>query len=384
MRISFPPLENGKESLGGFRIEKKWKWAALYFGIWTMVSLYLCSADLWFMRKSMSVEFTPARLGMFMVRGYGWALISLITLFFIRRMPLHRDATKATWFAHAVLGFMITLTGLAMEAFEVPWFYPSPASFGSLWWLMVTRNFHFSYLVYYWGTVAIHEGIQLLWLTKAREQLAHQLQAKLTRAQLNALKMQLSPHFLFNTLNVVAAQIHSCPCDANQLLLKLSELLRTSLSRTNEPEIPLKQEVAFIKAYLEIERLRFRDRLQFDLHIDDSASVACVPTFILQPLVESVVRVAIAPFANGARICIRGRLEGSNLVLEVEHDGPGVEGRLPDFASDLEVINQRLEPFCGKDHEIHVLTPPSRGALVRLIFPFLHPTPLWGPVEAEP
>lgn len=384
MRDSFLSLENDKKSSGGFQIENKWKWSVLYFGIWTMVSLYLCSADLWFMRKSMGVEFTPARFGMFMVRGYGWALVSLITIFFIRRMPLHRNATRRTWFAHAGLGLVITLLGLAMEALEVPWFYPSSTSFRSLWWLMATRNLHFSYLVYYWGTVAIHEGIQLFRLTKAREQLAHQLQAKLTRAQLNALKMQLSPHFLFNTLNVVAAQIHSSPSEANQLLLKLSELLRTSLSRTNEPEITLHQEVDFIKGYLEIERLRFRDRLQFDLHIDDSASIAHVPTFILQPLVESAVRMAIAPFAHGARICIRGRLEGSNLVLEVEHDGPRVEGRLPDIASDLEVINQRLEPFCGKDHEIHVLTPPNRGALVRLVFPFFHPTPLWGPVEAEP
>lgn len=359
------------------------RWAGIYLGAWTLVALYLCSADLWFMRKTIGPGFSLARLGMFLVRGYGWALVSLLTILVARRFPLHQGITATKWLVHGLAGFVITLGGLALDALEVPWFYPSSATFRQTWWLMLTRNFHFSYLVYYWGVIAIHEGIQLLRLTRAREQLAHQLRGKLTRAQVDALKMHLSPHFLFNTLNTVAAQIHSDPEAADHSLLKLASLLRISLSRSHEPETSLSQELAFIQGYLDIEQQRFGDRLRFKVQANSDALGVNVPTFILQPLVENAIKHAVAPRAKGATIILRARREAAHLVVEIEDDGPGFLDLHPEQLPAFIQTRQRMEQQYGLGDNLQVLRPLEGGALVRLVFPFESPQAAGNPQEQK-
>lgn len=347
------------------------RWLGIYIGVWTLISLYLFSADLWFMRSTIGPPFTPARLGMFLMRGYGWALISLITLAILRIAPLHRNATSVKWLIHGFSSVLITFLGLWLAALEVPWFYQTDISIYQQWWIFVMRDFHFSYLIYYWGLVSIHEGFRLLKLIQAREKLARELQIKLLQAQLRAIKMQFNPHFLFNTLNTVTALLRSDPNTASRTLLLLSELLRESLSFAYEPEALLDQELAFIEGYLEIEKLRFGGRLKFDLQVEEQVRGALVPSFIFQPLIENAIKHAVSPRASGAEITIRARQESTRLIIEIEDDGPGFATLDPCQTPVFHQTRLRIEQLYGAAEGILALIPSGGGTLIRLILPYV-------------
>jgi signal transduction histidine kinase len=342
----------------------------LYFGLWTLVALVMISMHLPLYPKELHTEAVLSIVGIFLVRNYGWGLVSLLTLALVRAVPLHHKPPLRAWGIHLVASVLITLVGIVVMAAEVPLFYfPRPC----FWPLVVTvakQHFHFSYLVYYWGVVGVHECLRLFDHFKEQQRAAHDLQAKFTQAQLQALRMQLTPHFLFNTLNAVAALMHSDPGRADKVLLKLSELLRMSLSRSTEQELTLNQELGFIESYLDIERLRFGDRLKIDIQVPPALLEAIVPTFLLQPLVENAIKHGVAPRAAGARITIRACLAGSFLRLEVEDDGPGRQPGGAGLGQSLLNVKSRLQQLYGPGQSCDLLFPLGGGALARINIPY--------------
>lgn len=156
------------------------------------------------------------------------------------------------------------------------------------------------------------------------------LAAQLASAQLGALKMQLQPHFLFNTLHAVTVLIREDPPAAARTVTRLGDLLRLTLARAGETEVTLERELEFVRAYLEIERTRFADRLRVDYDIAPEARGAFVPDFLLQPLVENAIRHGVAPHAAAGRLLVRAYTrplapggDARRLVLEVQDDGAG-------------------------------------------------------------
>src|SRR5262249_5377631 len=145
---------------------------------------------------------------------------------------------------------------------------------------------------------------------------ASRLETRLAQAQLNALKMQLHPHFLFNTLHSISSLVNEDPEAAEAMIARFSELLRLSLENTGAEEVPLSQEVEFIERYLEIEQIRFEDRLHIHFDIDPQTLDARVPNLILQPLVENAIRHGIAE-NSGGRVEVRSRLVEGKLLLQV-------------------------------------------------------------------
>src|SRR5262245_13158460 len=139
-----------------------------------------------------------------------------------------------------------------------------------------------------------------------REVHASQLEARLAEARLAALRTQLQPHFLFNTLHAISTLVHEDPEAADRMISRLSDLLRLTLERSDTPEIPLREELQYVDRYLEIQRIRFPDRLTVVIDVEPAALEAAVPTLILQPLVENAVRHGIAPRSAAGRIEIRG------------------------------------------------------------------------------
>ena len=158
----------------------------------------------------------------------------------------------------------------------------------------------------------------------AGEQRAAQLQAQLAQAQLQALKMQLHPHFLFNTLNAISELVHKEPETAERMVIQLSDMLRVSLDSIGVQEIPLEQELEFLRRYLDIEETRFRDRLRIRMDVDPETLGAYVPNMILQPLVENAIRHGISPLSRGGSIDIRARRNGETLNLQICDDGRGL------------------------------------------------------------
>jgi signal transduction histidine kinase len=163
-------------------------------------------------------------------------------------------------------------------------------------------------------------------LTMRYSQAAHeseQLQARLDLAQLQALKLQLQPHFLFNTLNTITALVHTDPQAAERMVSGLSELLRFSLGSAGEQEVPLERELEVLRHYLDIQQVRFRDRLSVRFDVGDDAARAYVPNLLLQPLVENAIKHGIGPRAAAGCITIAAHRDNGVLALEVSDDGVG-------------------------------------------------------------
>ena len=156
---------------------------------------------------------------------------------------------------------------------------------------------------------------------QVRERHAIALEASLAQAKLQALRMQINPHFLFNTLNAIATLVHTSPHTADEMISDLSELFRASLESSDDQEITLERELDLLGRYLAIEQRRFGEYLRVEQDIDPEILQALVPTLILQPIVENAIRHGIEPLAEAGRITIQARREGEQITLSVSDNG---------------------------------------------------------------
>ena len=218
---------------------------------------------------------------------------------------------------------------------------------------------------------AWHERLALSYFRQARDR--EHLEARLARAQLQTLKLQLQPHFLFNTLNAITALISAQPRVAERMVSGLSELLRLSLRNASEQEVPLSRELELLEHYVEIQQIRFRDRLTVTLEIAPDAMHALVPNFILQPLVENAIRHGIGPRAKPGHVDVRAYRENGSLHLRVADDGVGPRGRTAEPSRDgigLGNTKARLEHLYGKAHEFSAGGGSEGGFVVDIVIPY--------------
>ena len=210
----------------------------------------------------------------------------------------------------------------------------------------------------------------------AGEQRAAQLREQLAQAQLEALKMQLHPHFLFNTLNAISELVHNEPEVAERMLVQLSEMLRHTLESAGAQEVPLQQELEFLNSYLQIQRTRFRDRLEIRMSIAPATLSAYVPNMLLQPLVENAIRHGIAPLARGGTIDVGAERENGSLRLSVRDNGRGVVESAPNGRGGAQGVGltntrARLQQLYGAGkYELTLSGAPDAGVLVNVTIPF--------------
>lgn len=184
------------------------------------------------------------------------------------------------------------------------------------------------------------------------------------RARLQTLRLQLNPHFLFNTLNAVSTLVaESRTAEANRMISRLSDFLRRTLDQPDIDEVPLAEEIGFVREYLEIEGVRFGDRLRVELSVAPNAEDALVPAMILQPLVENAVRHGVLAREDGGMIVIQAVREGQSLRLEVHDDGPGV-GAIEAVNAGVGLSNtrERLTELYGTNAEL-LLSRSGHGGL---------------------
>lgn len=203
---------------------------------------------------------------------------------------------------------------------------------------------------------------------------AVELRRQLVEAQLAALRAQLQPHFLFNTLHTIGVFTRKDPEQANRILALVGDLLRRSLETVRTQEITLREELEFLTPYLEIQRTRFHDRLSIDLDVDDGTLECRVPSLVLQPLVENAVRHGIEARAGEGSIRIRASRDNGQLLLEVVDDGVGLPvaaGKVPmREGMGLGNTRQRLARLYGDNQELRLESSDGGGvrAVVRLPF----------------
>jgi LytS/YehU family sensor histidine kinase len=209
-----------------------------------------------------------------------------------------------------------------------------------------------------------------------RDLKAAQLEQQLTQAKLRALQMQLNPHFLFNALGSVTQLIRrDAKSEAIDLVVGFSELLRQSLASPNDTDVPLSQELQFARRYLEIEQVRFADRLRTDVRIAPNVERALVPRFILQPLVENAVRHGVADAERPIDVVVRGAARGQHLVLSVEDsgDGPSTTSARRGTGFGLLHTRQRLTEAYGTDASVELRSRAGGGAIAEVVLPLVQP-----------
>jgi sensor histidine kinase YesM len=228
------------------------------------------------------------------------------------------------------------------------------------------------------ATAAAIHALEFYRRYRDREQLSQQLQARLTDAQLRALRAQLNPHFLFNTLNAVSTLLHRDPERADEMLTRLGDLLRVTLRADPEHEIPLSEELALLERYVEIMRMRFPDRLTVVTAVDPSVARALVPSFVLQPLVENAFEHGVARVNGPARVDVEARPSagGDAVILRVRDDGPGLGQSPPDTGHGVGIANtrQRLREMYGAQGTLELSSPPGGGTLVEVQVPWRAPS----------
>jgi len=240
----------------------------------------------------------------------------------------------------------------------------------------------------YWSLVGVCQAIINFRSSQERERRAAELEARLASAKLQALRMQINPHFLFNTLNSIATLVYVNPRAADEMLGDLSELLRRSLNSMEEQEIPLAQELEFIGGYISIEQKRFGERLRVEQAVPDELLKALVPALILQPLVENAIRHGIEPRRGPGLIAIEAKREGKQLHLLVRDDGRGLPGE--DLNGSvrqgigLANTQARLQGLYGQDQSFSLGRAEPQGCRVDIHLPF-HLEPVHVPnVSNEP
>jgi two-component system LytT family sensor kinase len=260
-----------------------------------------------------------------------WFIYAFLTPFvfsFSRRFPLQRGSVRGSIWLHISAALGLCVAWAAMGTILRWAIFPTPAAAslhsylqGFVSWVFTTLPFGFGV---YFALVGIEHSLFYFQEVREHEMQAAQLTAQLSDARLSALRMQLNPHFLFNSLNAITVLVRDQETDpASRMLELLSDVLRQVLRADSTHETTLSDELDFLSRYLAIEQIRFSDRLYPDIQIAPAVSQALVPIFLLQPLVENAIRYGIALRADAGVLQIRGTREGSELVLTVRDDGTG-------------------------------------------------------------
>jgi len=198
----------------------------------------------------------------------------------------------------------------------------------------------------YWFLLAVIYSFDYYKSFNEKRIKATELEAKLAQAELNALKMQLQPHFLFNTLNAISVLVHKDPESADEMITRLSDLLRLTIDKLGQKKVTLKEEIDFINSYLDIQKIRYKERLNVEINIDSSSMDIEVPALILQPVVENSIKYAVEPSSDKTNILISAATNDNYLTIEISDNGPGMNGSLREGVG-IKNIKARLEQMYG-------------------------------------
>jgi len=225
------------------------------------------------------------------------------------------------------------------------------------------------------GWSALYFGINFYLIVEEQIDQMQHLESQASSAQLAMLRYQLNPHFLFNTLNSISTLVLLKQTErANAMLSRLSSFLRYTLANEPTAHVTVEQEVETLKLYLEIEKMRFEDRLRPQFDVDPRVAKARLPSLLLQPLVENAIKYAVTPQEEGAEICVNVHLDGDRVRIGVSDTGPGLRGEAPRPSLSTSVglanIRERLVQAYGPDQRFEARTRPEGGFSVEIEIPF--------------
>ena len=342
--------------------------AAIVAGIWTAEALtWGLQQILYYAADGQPAPVTDIFYSAFKSAGT-WCIITLV-LIGLRVIPRLRDrplsVVLGVHFALAVCCGGIDVLGDVVLG-RLTGLVPVTGSVVGSYFRQSTFNFFIYALV-----VAVLHVLDASRISRNRAMHAAALQGQLSEARLEVLKMQLQPHFLFNTLHAMAALVHDDPHAAERMILRLGELLRAAVDLAGRPVISVADEIELLQAYLDIQQIRFRDRLAITLDVAGAAERASVPNMILQPLVENAIKHGAAKQVGATEIHVAVRRVGDDLLLEVSNTGePGGAPALLVEGVGMKNTKARLAELYPGRHAFTVVLRPEGGALATIRIPF--------------
>jgi two-component system LytT family sensor kinase len=351
-------------------MKNRWLRIAAATAGWAFLGLVL-SLELYFnQRVEMSWgDFAGVAIPQF-GRAAMWGCLAPFILLLRSRMPLSSGHWVGGILFHVCFSFVVMATFYLgrIEAYSI--FFGLTSSF----WYAARTSFYGHNLVdiaYYWAVIAFGYGGELQRRFKNEEIRVAQLESRLIEAELKALREQIKPHFLFNTLNTISVLVRDGKNEtAVTLLARLGSLLRMSLDGNHKNETTLRVEMDFLERYIEIQKARFPDRLTVAISVDEAALGVPVPWLLLQPIVENAILHGVAPKSGPGRVEIRGRVQDGSLHLEVTDDGPGVpDNRRVIEGTGLTNTRERLAKIYGPDSRMTLRSRPTGGISVEIILP---------------
>jgi sensor histidine kinase YesM len=301
-----------------------------------------------------------------------WALMAPLILQMRQKMPLRRGHWLGGISFHLFMSFVVMATYYLGRMLFYVTFSEEPLT---AFWTIALKGFFGRNLIdmaYYWAVLGFGYSLEIYHRYKNEELRAVQLEARLVETELKALREQLRPHFLFNTLNTIAVLVReSKNDDAVNLIARLSSLLRMSLDNTRVHEVTVRQEMDFLELYIGIQKARFSDRLNVGIAIEPAAMEARIPNLLLQPLVENAIVHGIASKTGPGHVEIVGHVEAGKLHLEVRDDGPGLGHGLKRAREGIGLSNtrERLAKIYGAQGQLSLRSEPGRGVTVQIVLP---------------
>jgi two-component system LytT family sensor kinase len=365
-----------------------WLIWAVSFGVWSLVA---CAATLTIYKLYRSTD-TP----MLLVSTLAWECCQVLTyapltpfaFAFAIRFPIRRDNWVNRSLLYLAVGLAFSVAHIALRAITPYAYWDSQRrDFASaIWdyranvlkiqWLILQKQFFSGVVDDITGTFApivlVAHAVSYYQRFRERELRAAQLEGQLAKAHLQTLKSQLQPHFLFNTLHSISSLMLTDVHAADRMMTRLGDLLRMSLESARTQITTLSRELEFLNCYLEIEKVRFAERLNVTLNIAPETLDAAVPHLLLQPLVDNAVKHGISKLAVGGEIRISANAQDGELQLEIKDNGPGFakEGTFPASGLGLRITRERLESLYGQDHSVELLRLPEGGTVTRICIPF--------------
>ena len=339
----------------------------LVVGGWTIVGLGYFGSEAMAAMGSGGVPSWLPLLAFTLGTAWIWAALTPGVLRLTRNacfVPGHR--------IHCVTVYGLTGAGFFFASGVLEWILGLATGMGSSgFWTTVLSECLETRLLAYLTIVALGWSGRYFGLYRTREVHASELEGRLAKTHLQVLKMQLQPHFLFNTLNTVAELVHTDPEAADQMITRLGRLLRLSLDHAGHQVVPLRQESDFLRVYIEIEQVRFQDRLQVIWDLAPDTLEAAVPTLLWQPVVENAIRHGVTPLPGRGRIVIASWREGEDLVLEIRDNGKGLppEG-VPREGVGLRNVRERVAQLYGSRARFTLTSALGGGTDATLRLPF--------------
>jgi signal transduction histidine kinase len=343
---------------------------AFIWGVWTLVGFFFASQIYVYFARTEHPTSLAKSLAWQMLAVYLFAVSTPLVLWLARRFRIERSNWRRRLLAHFLVG---TAIAAAWSACHVVLDTAFDTGVSKLTLAYLARRTFFNLdkeLLVYWIIVLISHAVD--YYQRFREG-----ELRASQAQLQALKMQLHPHFLFNALHSISALVHTNPDAADKMIARLGDFLRLTLDASATQEVTLRQELEFLNCYLEIERIRFHDRLTTRLDVDPQTLNCRVPNLILQPVVENAIRHGVAPRSAPGHVEVSAERCGSMLRLRVRDNGPGLptgaaqDRRASKGGVGLANIRARLNQLYGAAHRLELTNDPQGGAVFTLEIPFL-------------